>query len=218
MQKEGAILIEAVLFDLDGVIVSTDDLHYKAWLSIAQKEGIYFDETINNKLRGVSRMESLSIILENAHKTYTQEEKELLAKEKNNLYVSSLQSLSEQDILPGVKDLIRKLKQQDYLIAIASSSKNAKRILDKIGLLHTFDAISDGTNITKSKPDPEVFIKAAQMLQITPEKCAVVEDAISGLIAAKRANMITFATGDARGSKYADYDFTELPTVLKLSN
>ena len=150
MQKEGAILIEAVLFDLDGVIVSTDDLHYKAWLSIAQKEGIYFDETINNKLRGVSRMESLSIILENAHKTYTQEEKELLAKEKNNLYVSSLQSLSEQDILPGVKDLLRKLKQQDYLIAIASSSKNAKRILDKIGLLHTFDAIIDGTNITKS--------------------------------------------------------------------
>jgi len=208
------LMIKAVIFDLDGVIVSTDNLHYQAWKKMADKENIYFDELINNRLRGISRIESLEIILERAKRPYSKREKSELAEYKNHYYQELLSSLSPEDILPGVNDLIKKLRVKNIKIAIGSSSRNAKRIMAAIGMSETFDAVSDGTNITHSKPHPEVFLKAAEMLKIKPEFCAVVEDAESGIEAAKRAGMIAFATGDAKKSKLKNYDLIDLLKVV----
>lgn len=161
--------IRAIIFDLDGVICFTDQYHYQAWKEMADAEGIYFDETINGRLRGVSRMESLDIILEKASREYTQEEKEQLAARKNESYVRLLEKMSPDDLSQEVKKTLEILRQRGYKLAIGSSSKNTKKILTQIGLNGYFDAISDGTNITKSKPDPEVFLKAAEMLGEKPE-------------------------------------------------
>lgn len=208
-------MIQGVIFDLDGVIVSTDQLHYKAWKKMTEKEGIYFDETINHRLRGVSRMESLEIILEKATRKYSLEEKVELAKYKNEYYVILLQKLSKKDILPNILSVLKTLKSRKIKIAIGSSSRNAKTILKNIGLLDEFDAISDGTNIERSKPDPEVFLKAAEMLNISPTNLAVVEDALSGIEAAKNASMLAFATGDAKSSLIKDYNFEDLLKICK---
>ena len=194
--------IKAVIFDLDGVIVSTDSCHYKAWKMIADRENIYFDETINNRLRGVSRMQSLEIVLERADKEYSEEEKKALAEDKNEIYKELIKCLTPKDILPGVTDNLQVLKEKGIKIAIGSSSKNTALILKQIGLENYFDAVSDGNNITKSKPDPEVFLKAAQMLNIEPEKCLVVEDADSGVIAGKNAKMLTLSVNGAKGADF----------------
>lgn len=154
--------MKAFIFDLDGVIVSTDSLHYRAWKTLADRESIYFDEEINNRLRGVSRMESLEIILERATRSYTQEEKNEMAEYKNNVYRELLQVLTPADRLEGVTETLDALRQKGYKLAIGSSSKNTPVILQKIGYGSYFDAISDGNNITHSKPDPEVFLKAAE--------------------------------------------------------
>jgi beta-phosphoglucomutase len=203
-------MIKGVIFDLDGVIVSTDKLHYKAWKRMAEKEHIYFDEIINHRLRGVSRMTSLEIILEKSEKSYSDKEKNELAKYKNDYYVKLLEVLSKNDILPGIMQIIYSLKEKNIKVAIGSSSRNAKKILKNIDLLDEFEAISDGTNISKSKPDPEVFLKAAEMLKIKPADSAVVEDALSGIEAAKNAGMLAFATGDAKNSPIKDYDLKDL--------
>lgn len=200
-------MIDAVIFDLDGVIVSTDDCHYMAWKQMADEEEIYFDEIINNRLRGVSRMESLDIILERADKTYSDDEKSAMAERKNEYYKSYITKLTPNDILPGVMDNLKELKNHNIKIAIGSSSKNTPIILERIGLSEYFDAISDGNNITNSKPDPEVFIKAAEMLGVVPENCMIVEDADSGILAGKRAGMKTLAVNGAKG---ADMSFESL--------
>ena len=155
--------MKAVIFDLDGVICFTDKYHYIAWKKLADKEGIYFDETINNRLRGVSRMDSLDIILEKATKKYSQAEKEDMAAEKNATYVELLKEMSPSDLSDEVRGTLNELRNRGYKLAIGSSSKNTKMILGQLGLGDFFDAISDGTNITKSKPDPEVFLKAAEL-------------------------------------------------------
>lgn len=209
-------MIEAVIFDLDGVIVSTDKFHYLAWKKIADKENIYFDEIINNRLRGVSRRDSLEIILERAHKEYTEAEKLVLMEEKNNHYRNFLATLNADDILPNVLEVINTLKVKQIKIAIGSSSKNAKFILKQIGLLNTFDAISDGNDITKSKPDPEVFLVAADKLKVTPPKCMVIEDAISGIEAAKNAEMFAVGIGDATNSELCDVKITNILEVLNI--
>lgn len=206
--------MKAVIFDLDGVIVSTDNLHYKAWKKMADEEGISFDESVNHRLRGVSRMESLDIILERASKTYREEEKVALAERKNNYYVESLVHLTPKDILPGIFTLLTSLKEKDIKIAIGSSSKNAKPILKRIELYDMFDAISDGTNISRSKPDPEVFLKASEYLNVDPKECVVVEDAHSGITAAKRANMMAIAVGDAITSKEKDGTIEDLKRLF----
>lgn len=192
-------MIKAVIFDLDGVIVSTDECHYKAWKKLADEEGIFFDRTINERLRGVSRMESLEIVLEKAEKTYTEEEKLSLAERKNNCYKEFIKSLTPSDILEGVMVNLEDLKAKGIKIAIGSSSKNTPIILKQIGLDNYFDAVSDGNNIKKSKPDPEVFLKAADMLGIPYENCMIVEDADAGIEAGKRAGMKTLAVNKAQG-------------------
>lgn len=192
-------MIKAVIFDLDGVIVSTDECHYLAWKKIADDEGIYFDRQINERLRGVSRMESLEIVLERAEKKYSNEEKLALAETKNNQYKEYIKSLTPNDILEGVMDNLEDLKAKGIKIAIGSSSKNTPIILKQIGLDNYFDAVSDGNNIKKSKPDPEVFLKAADMLGIPYENCMIVEDADAGIEAGKRAGMKTLAVNKAEG-------------------
>lgn len=208
--------MKAAIFDLDGVILSTDDLHYEAWKKIADQEGIYFDREINNRLRGVSRMASLEIILENADREYSLEEKEKLAEEKNGYYRELLKTITPDAVFDGVRETIDALKKKGIRVAIGSSSKNTKFILKQIGMLEEFDAISDGNNITHSKPDPEVFLKAAEMLDIEPEDCVVIEDAIAGIEAAKAGKMRAAAVGDARKSKLADDCLDDIRDLLNL--
>lgn len=214
-------MIRLVIFDLDGVIVSTDELHYLAWKTIADREGIPFDRKINNRLRGVSRKESLEIILSYSKKKYSEAEKETLMKQKNDIYVASLKELSSSDIFPGTREVLEQLKQLGVLTGLASSSKNARLILEKIALTKAFDCIVDGNMIAHSKPHPEVFKKAADILQIPYEKALVVEDAKSGIDGAKNANMLAVGIGDAGTYEKCDYkiDFlTELIPIIKFIN
>lgn len=207
--------IKAVIFDLDGVICFTDKFHYLAWKKIADELGIFFDEKINDRLRGVSRMESLEIVLERYNGSLTQNEKEILAENKNEIYKKYLSTMTPEDLPENVKETLWSIKEKGYKIAIGSSSKNAKIILKQLGIEELFDAVSDGTNISKSKPDPEVFVKAAGYLGIDCENCAVVEDAVSGIEAAKAANMTAFAVGAASDEKSGDINLTDISEIKK---
>ncbi len=195
----------AFIFDLDGVIVSTDNCHYEAWKMLADEEDIYFDRTINERLRGVSRMESLEIILERATKGYTEEEKVEMATRKNGYYVEKIGVLDESAILAGAVDFINEAKKKGIKVAIGSSSKNTKLILKQIGLTDAFDAIADGNDIKNSKPAPDVFLVAAQKLGIDPKDCMVVEDADAGVEAALSAGMDVLAVGFASANERATY-------------
>lgn len=205
---------KAFIFDLDGVIVFTDKFHYQAWKKMADSMGIYFDETINNRLRGVSRMESLEIILEKYDGTLSQDEKDVLAEEKNATYRELLKTMTPADVSDEVRNTLNELKARGYKLAIGSSSKNARFILEKVELLDFFDAISDGNNIKNSKPDPEVFVKAAEYLNENPEHCIVVEDAYAGVDAAKAGGMRAAAIGDAASYEKADYVLNTFADLL----
>lgn len=196
---------KGIIFDLDGVICTTDQYHYRAWKKMADKRKVYFDSEINNRLRGVSRMESLEIILERYAGTFSHEEKVSLAEEKNRIYVKLLEEMSEHDLSPEVKETLNDLRKKGYLLAIGSSSKNAKTILNKLGLLNFFDAVSDGTNIIHSKPNPEVFRKAAEFLNLVPAECIVVEDAVAGIEAAVNGGFDSAGLGEAARYKKTTY-------------
>ncbi|WP_141336298.1 beta-phosphoglucomutase [Paenibacillus sp. tmac-D7] len=207
---------KAIIFDLDGVIVSTDHYHFLAWSHIASQEGIDFDEQVNHRLRGVSRMESLEIILEKAQRCYSPEEKMELAQKKNEFYRGLLENLSEKDLLPGVKETLLALREQGCKLAIGSSSKNTPLILKRVGLEGFFEAVADGTQIQQSKPDPEVFLLAARKLGMEPADCLVVEDAEAGILAAKRGRMAAAAVSEARNCSMADYKLDSLTELLPL--
>ena len=205
----------AIIFDLDGVLCFTDKYHYQAWKALADELGIYFDEKINDRLRGVSRMASLEIILEKSDKLYTQEEKVNFTEKKNTLYRQLLQNMSPADVSEEVRQTLQALKQKGYRIAIGSSSKNTQFIINQIDIASYFDAVADGNDITYSKPDPEVFLKAAAKLGIPPEECAVVEDADAGIKAAKAGNMLAFALGgDAQYSDKKDVNLVDFADLL----
>lgn len=209
--------MKAVIFDLDGVICFTDKYHYQAWKALADRLGIYFDEIINNRLRGVSRMASLDIILERSDRCYTQEEKDAFAEEKNATYVELLQQMSPADLSDEVKETLHALRAAGYRLAIGSSSKNTKLILSRIGLGDFFDAISDGTNITHSKPDLEVFLMAAEMLSLPPKDCLVVEDAKAGIQAAHAGGLRSAGIGEASEHPDCTYPiehFSDLKKIL----
>jgi beta-phosphoglucomutase len=199
------------------VIVFTDKFHYQAWKKMADGMGIYFDETINNRLRGVSRADSLEIILERYEgEPLSDEKKAALMEEKNNTYRELLATMTPADVTDQVRDTLKALREAGAKLAIGSSSKNTKYILERVNLTDAFDAISDGTNITHSKPHPEVFVKAGEFLGLAPEECVVVEDAYAGIDAAKAAGMAAVGIGDASGYDKADYrikDFSELLTI-----
>lgn len=207
---------QGIIFDLDGVICHTDGYHYKAWKSLADRLGVYFDEQINNRLRGVSRMESLEIILEKYDGTLTEEEKIKLAEEKNSSYKELLKKMSPKDLSPEVKHVLDKLREMGVKLSIGSSSKNTGFILQRIGLEGFFDGVSDGNNIMNSKPDPEVFIKAAELLGLKPSECLVIEDAVAGLQAAKNGGMDCAAIGDALNSDLADYKLTSFEDIISI--
>lgn len=209
-------MIKGIIFDLDGVIVKTDELHYRAWKRLADAEGIFFDREINNRLRGVSRMASLEIILERSPRTYSAEEKNRLASIKNQYYVELLKTLKPDDIMPGVTKTLEELKRRKILTAIGSSSKNARAILEQIKLANVFDAVADGNDIINSKPAPDVFLKAADMLGLRPAECAVVEDAEAGIAAAKSAGMLAIAIFDAKRSRLADHKLEDIGELINI--
>lgn len=214
MQEER---MKAFIFDLDGVIVFTDRFHYQAWKAMADNMGIYFDKKINNRLRGVSRAESLEIILERyTGEPLSQAKKEALMNEKNDIYRKLLSAMTPADVDEEVRETLRKLRINGHKLAIGSSSKNTKYILEKVGLGDYFDAVSDGNNISHSKPDPEVFLKACEFLNEKPENCIVVEDAHAGIKAAKAVGMTAVGIGDAASCKETDYSIHSFKELLKI--
>ncbi len=209
---------KAVIFDLDGVLCHTDEYHYLAWKKLADSLGVYFDREINNRLRGVSRMESLEIVLERYDgPALTDAEKEALAERKNAAYRESLGLMTPADLSDEVKDTLDTLRSRGLKLAIGSSSKNAPFILERIGLGGYFDAVSDGNNITRSKPDPEVFLKAAEYLGLSPADCLVVEDAVSGAEAGHAGGFRVACVGDAAKVGAGDFNMggiSELPDIV----
>lgn len=205
----------AVIFDLDGVICHTDVYHYRGWKSVADDLGIPFDEVTNNRLRGVSRAESLEVILESYRgEALSSDRKAQLASTKNERYLAMLAELTPEELDPTVRPTLDHLRRTGLKLAIGSSSKNARFILDRIGLGDFFDAISDGTNIERSKPDPEVFLKAAAFLDVAPQRCVVVEDAVPGVIAAHAAGMWAVAIGDAAASGAGDAQIVQFADLI----
>jgi len=188
--------VQGVIFDLDGVLVSTDEYHYLGWKRLADEEGIPFTRADNHRQRGVSRMESLEIVLEKADRTYSESEKREMAERKNRYYVESLQALSPDEALPGARRLLEELKRRGFRLAVGSSSRNAPLIMKKVDLCGFFDAVADGNDITRSKPDPEVFLLAAERLGLDPAHCLVIEDAEAGVDAARAAGMRCIGIGD----------------------
>lgn len=207
--------IKGIIFDLDGVICFTDVYHYRAWKQMADAEGIEFNEKINERLRGVSRAESLEIILEKAEREYSQQEKETMMYTKNEIYKEQLKNMSVSDLSPEVKDTLDALRAKGLKLAIGSSSKNAKFILRQIGLEGFFDAVSDGTNIQRSKPDPQVFVMAAQMLGLSPAECLVVEDAEAGIDAACAGGFQNAGIGSAKEYAKTQYQLETFSDLLK---
>lgn len=207
---------KAIIFDLDGVICHTDEYHYLAWKSVADSLSIPFDREINNRLRGVSRMESLDIILEKYNGRLSKVEKEELAAQKNELYKQYLTRMSEKDLSKEVKETLDTLRSKGLLLAIGSSSKNTGFILNQIGLDGYFDAVSDGNNIKRSKPDPEVFIKAAAFLSMDPADCLVIEDAVSGAEAGHRGGMKVATVGDAAKAGVGDWNMESITELVRI--
>ena len=209
-------MIKAVIFDLDGVLVTTDELHFEAWKALADKLGINdFTKADNVRQRGVSRMASLEVVLEKTDRAFSEEEKLALAEEKNEIYVRSLSALSETDVLSGANEFIDYLKSKGIKTAVGSASKNTPLILEKTKLAGKFDAVSCGLDTTKSKPDPEVFLIAAKKLGVAPCDCVVVEDSDAGIEAAKTGGMYAIAIGAAEYNPKADVAIKDLESLYR---
>lgn len=189
---------QLAIFDLDGVIVDTAKYHYLAWKRLGDELGIEFTEQDNERLKGVSRMRSLDIILELGNQKKTQEEKEALTAKKNSWYVESILQMDASQILPGVLDFLEDLKAKSVKIALGSASKNARTILERVQITNYFDAIIDGNLVSKAKPDPEVFLLGATKLGVKPTQTVVFEDAQAGIEAALNAGMYTVGVGDRK--------------------
>ena len=197
--------INAFIFDLDGVIVSTADNHFKAWKKIADSLSISFNVKENEKIKGLSRLDSLNEILKLGEVKLKKSEKELLLKKKNKDYLDSLSNLSEKNLIFGIENFLNQTKQKNIKLSIGSSSRNARFILNKLNLLHYFDVIFDGTNVKNPKPNPEVFLKSSSYFKLCSSKCLVFEDSLSGVLAAKKGGFNVVAVGNKKLSKIADY-------------
>jgi beta-phosphoglucomutase len=195
---------KACLFDLDGVLVDTAIYHFQAWKMLGENFNYQLTEEQNEQLKGVSRVESLNRILDWANYSATSEQKEAWLIEKNENYLQLISNMNPAEILPGVLDFLGQIKEQGYKIALGSASKNSEVILTKTGLLPWFDLIIDGNKVTKSKPDPEVFLKGAEGLGFQPEECIVFEDAQAGVEAAKKGGMKAIGIGEADVLSEAD--------------
>lgn len=206
---------KAFIFDLDGVIVDTAKYHYLAWQKIANQLGIEFTPEHNEELKGVSRVRSLDLILELGKMEASQENKDKWLVQKNEDYLSYLVDMDHNELLKGVVPVLQYLKENKQLIALGSASKNARPILEKTGIIHYFDAIVDGNDVSNAKPDPEVFLRAAKLLNTVPQNAIVFEDSVAGIQAANVAHMTSIGIGDAKILQKADYifpDFTHIET------
>lgn len=208
--------MKGIIFDLDGVILSTDEFHYQAWKKLADKLNLPFDRKKNDRLRGISRMASLEIVLEDCTTQYSDEQKLAFAEEKNDVYRSLLATLTPETVTDDVRNTLKTLSQRGYKLAIGSSSKNTKYILERVGLLNAFDAIADGNDVTRSKPDPEVFLKAAEKLNLAPEVCVIVEDSEAGIDAGISGGFATIGIGLASGYERTQYKINKLSDILNL--
>lgn len=208
--------IRAIIFDLDGVICSTDRYHYLAWKALADRLDIPFDEQKNKLLRGVSRMESLEIILGDRSSHFSEQEKWELAEEKNRIYREYLQTMRPSDLSEDTRYALQTLRKRGYLLAIGSSSKNTRQILAQLGLEHFFDAVADGTQITRSKPDPEVFFLAASLLGISPEQAIVIEDAESGVQAAETGHFRVIGIRSKENDPNSDITIKKLSDLTEI--
>ena len=207
-------MVKGVIFDLDGVLVSTDELHYKAWKRLADELGISgFGREDNKKQRGVSRMESLEVVLKKGGRQYSNEEKTILADRKNEYYKDMLKELDSGALLAGAKETLTALRAAGYMIGIGSASKNTPLILERTGLAGYIDKVSCGLDITRSKPDPEVFLVAARKLELEPRECIVVEDSLAGIVAARAAGMKSLGVGPFYDKLGADFASRALPDV-----
>ena len=207
---------KAIIFDLDGVLCFTDEYHYLAWKATADSIGVPFDQAVNNRLRGVSRMESLDIILEKCTQSLSAAEKEVLADQKNRQYQDYLRKMTPSDLPTEVRETLDGLRQKGLRLAVGSSSKNTPLILRQIGLDGFFDAVADGNGVKRSKPAPDVFLLAAELLNIDPADCLVVEDAVSGAQAAHAAGMKAACVGDAAQNQAGDYNMGSIRELLEL--
>lgn len=196
------------IFDLDGVIVDTAKYHYLAWKKLGNQLGFEFTKEQNELFKGVSRKRCLEILLEIGHIDATQEQFDTWMVEKNVDYLAYIENMDASEILPDVPKILEFLKEREIPIALGSASKNARPILEKVNLLHYFDVIVDGNNVTKAKPDPEVFLLAAKQLGVNPKDCIVFEDAVAGIKAANAAKMISIGIGDEKVLSEAQFNFT----------
>lgn len=210
--------IKGALFDLDGVLVDTAKYHYLAWKRLAAKLGFDFTERDNERLKGVSRMRSLEILLEVGHLSFTGHEKEKMAEEKNRWYVESLGTIDESAILPGAREYLAFLRARGTLVALGSASKNASLILARLRLTDYFDAVIDGTCVSAAKPDPEVFLKGAESLCLAPEECMVFEDSLAGIQAAKAGGMYAVGVGLPSDLPGADRYVRDLRDMLETAS
>lgn len=196
--------IEACIFDLDGVIVDTAKYHFIAWRALAEELGFIFTEEDNERLKGVSRMQSLDILLGIGRKQFSEKEKLAMAQRKNRLYVSYIEKMTAHEILPGVREFLFELRSKSIKVALGSASKNSPIILERIQLWGMFDAVVDGNSVSQAKPNPEVFLKGAEWLRVQPKYCVVFEDAIAGIEAARNANMYCIGIGEPQILGMAD--------------
>jgi beta-phosphoglucomutase len=201
------------IFDLDGVIVDTAHYHYLAWKELADQLGIAFSEVENEQLKGVSRIRSLEKILEMGNMSLAPDEFDRLITSKNEDYLSYVNDMTESEILPDVNRVLRFLSENEQPMALGSASKNARTILSKVDLLDSFNTIVDGTAVTKAKPDPEVFLKAAEGLGVDPSRCIVFEDALAGIKAANTAGMLSIGIGDPAILKEAAFVFSNFTEI-----
>ena len=209
-------MLRGILFDLDGVLMTTEEYHYQAWKKLALDLGIPFDRRQGDRCRGVSRMESLEIVLENSPRVFTQEEKLRLAERKNQTYRRMLSGLTPSQVPEETRAVLRELRRRGYRLALASGSKNAGLILEKTGLSELLDGVTDGTDITHSKPHPEVFLKAARKLSLAPGECLGVDDAAAGVESIRKAGMKAAAMGPAARAGMGDWNLERLSQLLVL--
>ena len=211
--------IQAVIFDLDGVITDTAHLHFLAWKALGASLGVEVSLELNERLKGISRQESLEIILKETgiFDNFTDVERQALADRKNRAYVASLENLTPQDLLPGIGDCLKDLKKQGIKIGLASSSQNASLIIKKLGLEPYFEAMVDPRSLSKGKPDPEIYLKAAAALGLSPAKCAGVEDARAGIEAIRAAGMTAIALGQSLEQVPADYHLSSTRDLAKVN-
>lgn len=198
-------MIEACIFDLDGVIVDTARYHYIAWREIAEELGFVFSKDDNERLKGIGRLESLEILLQIGKIKLDENEKNKLAKQKNEIYLKLIEGMTPDEILPGVTEFLQDLRKNNIRIALGSASKNAPFILERTTLTPYFDVIIDGNMVSRAKPDPEVFLKGATQLGVTPANCLVFEDAQAGIEAAANAGMHRIGIGEKENLKGADF-------------